>query len=97
MKQTIKTGQFVTINDDEFKKYGVSKGDLLYLAGDIIVVIREEDPYTLRRIFIAAFMNGDYVDQTKQPFIVDATRVTPVSEKEQARLTAMHEEANKGE
>lgn len=97
MKQIIKVGQFVTIKDDEFKKYGVSKGDLLYLAGDIIVTIREEDPYTLRRVFIAAFMDGDYVDQTKQPFTVDATRVTPVSKEEQERLFALHEEANKGE
>ena len=42
------------VQNDNLQEHGIGYKDIVYIAGDAIVQVSEEDPYALRRIFLAA-------------------------------------------
>lgn len=88
----VEVGNFVKLLDGSFGEYGVKKGDVVYLAGDAITAVSEKDPYALRRIFVAAYVNDGHIDIKRNPFTVDGKRLEPVSEAKQEKLDAIRME-----
>lgn len=82
----IEVGQFAVVQNDNLKDYGINHKDIVYIAGDAIVAVSEEDPYALRRILIAAKLNGDSIDAEGGGFTVDGKSLLPVDEFTQRRL-----------
>lgn len=89
----INVGNFATVNDNTFEQYEVPEGTLIYVAGDAVVAVSEEDPYALRRIFVGCYVKDDVVDITRGGFTIDGNRLTPVDEERQAELEAIHKAA----
>lgn len=80
------TGNFAVVQDDTFKEHGISQGDKVYIAGETLVRVTEEDPYEFRKIFLAAFLKGKHIDLERKPFTIDGKRLVPVDEVTQKRL-----------
>lgn len=87
----IEVGQFCRVMDSTYAEYGVKKNDVVYVAGDSIVAVDEKDPYALRRVFVAAWMQGDHVLVNKGGFTIDGKRLKPCSKAKQARLNTIKE------
>lgn len=87
----VEVGDFVKVLDGSFGEYGVKKGDIIYLAGDALIPADEKDPYALRRVFVAAFLEDGHIQVHVKPFIIDGKRLKPVSEAKQAELEAIKE------
>lgn len=54
----IETGMFVEVLTDEYKDYGIDSGDRLFVAGDGLVPVSEEDPYLYKRLMLCAKMDS---------------------------------------
>lgn len=75
----VKKGDFVTIIDNDFSEYGVEEGDELFIAGDFVTPLTEDDPYALRQIFIAAEVGEDgHVRINDGGFTVDGLRLKAI-------------------
>ena len=81
-KDIVSVGDFCTVESSKFAEYGVKRNDLIYVAGDMVVPVEEKDPYELRRIFIAAKMDGDSV-VASGGFTIDGLRLKKVSQLKQ--------------
>lgn len=92
MKKLIEVGQFCRVIDSTYVEYGVKKDDVVYIAGDSVVAVSEDDPYELRRVFVAAWMKGDHIDIEKGAFTIDGKRLKPCTKGKQARLDAIKDE-----
>ena len=88
----VEVGDFVTVQDSGFAEYGVRKNDLVYLAGDSIVSVSADDPYALRRIFIAAKTKDGHVLSEEKAFTIDGKRLKKVSKAKQEKLKAVMQE-----
>lgn len=88
----VEVGDFVTVQDSGFAEYGVRNKDLVYLAGDSIVAVSEEDPYALRRIFIAAKTKDGHVLSEEKAFTIDGKRLKKVSKVKQEKYKTLMEE-----
>lgn len=87
MSKEVKAGLFCEMMDGTFGQYGVKKGSLVYVAGDATIQTDpENDPYALRRIFLAAFLDDKHIDVSKKPFTIDGKRLKPVSAAKQNKL-----------
>lgn len=93
MKQKIvEVGNFVHVLDNSYSKYGVKKDDIIYLAGDAVVSVSEDDPYALRRIFIATtVVDGHIQAKDVKPFTIDGKRLRKVGKAKQEKLDAIKE------
>lgn len=91
MSKVIQVGMFCRVMNSLYAEYGVKKNDVVYIAGDSIVSVSEADPYALRRLFIAAWMNKDHVDVDKGGFTIDGKNLKPCSKGKQERLDAVKE------
>lgn len=87
----VEVGMFAKVKDTTLSEYGVKKDDIVYVAGDAIVNTTEKDPYALRRLFVAAFVEDNHIQHQKKPFMVDGKRLEPVSEGKQKKLDAVKE------
>ncbi|PZQ78028.1 hypothetical protein [Pseudomonas phage PPAY] len=85
-KKIVNVGDFVEVLDSSFVEHGVKKGDFIYIAGDSIVAVSEKDPYQLRRLFVAAFMEDGHILADRKPFLIDGKRCKPVSEAKQQKF-----------
>lgn len=88
-QKVVQVGMFCRVQDSNFAEHGVKKNDIVYIAGDSYVPISEDDPYSFRRIFVAAWMNGDVVDVNRGGFTIDGVRLKPVSKAKQEKLEAI--------
>lgn len=87
MSKEVKPGLFVEVLDGSFGEYGVKKGDLVYVAGETTIQTdAHNDPYALRKLFIAAFLKDKHLDLDKKPFMIDGKRLKPVSAAKQNKL-----------
>lgn len=91
----VETGMFCRVLNSSYAQYGVKKEDVVYLAGEGMVAVTEDDPYAFRKIFIAARMVGDVVDVEGGGFTIDGKSLKPCTKIKQERLTAIHEAAFK--
>ncbi len=89
--KVIEVGQFCRVLTSKHAEHGVKKGDVVYVAGDSIVAVSEEDPYELRRVFVAAWMNGDHIDVDRGAFTIDGNNLKACSKPKQERLDAIKE------
>lgn len=87
--EAIRVGTFCTLTTSDFaEKYGVKKGDVLYVAGDAITSVDEDDPYKLRRILLCALLDVDgNVLEGKGAITIDGLKLKPVSETKQNKLS----------
>ena len=92
MQKVVEVGNFCEVLDSSFAVYGVLKGDIVYLAGDTVVSVKAEDPYMLRRVFLATYLINGHIDTKRQPFIIDGKRLKPVSKGKQEKLDAIRQE-----
>lgn len=92
IKNMLKAGDFVEIKDNFLIEHSIKKGDTLYLAGDSIIPNDENDIYNMRRVFVAAQMDGEHVNIVKQPFMCDPKRLKKVCKAKQEKLNKIFEE-----
>lgn len=91
-RKIVEVGDFAVVQDSSFAGYGVRKGDIIYVAGDSVVAVDEGDPYSLRRLFVAAYTDDGHVQAERKPFMVDGKRLKPASKAKQEKLKAVMEE-----
>lgn len=89
MKKLIEVGMFAEVVDTRLFEHDIKKGDIIYVAGDTVVSVDEKDPYALRKIFIAAYVENGHILVHKKPFLVDAKRLAPVSKAKQEKFEAI--------
>lgn len=82
----IEVGKFAVVQNDNLIEHDIKDGDTVYVAGDAIVAVSEDDPYSLRRILVAAKMDGDSVNIDGGAFTIDGLSLKPVDELTQRRL-----------
>lgn len=86
MTDIIQVGNFVEVLNDNLADHEVLKGDILYIAGDAVVNVSEEDPYVLRRILVAARVKDDHINIADNAFTIDGLSLKAVDEFTQKRL-----------
>lgn len=91
-QEAIEVGMFAEVHDTKLFEYGVKKGDVVYIAGDAIINAKEDDPYALRRIFVAAYMKDGHIQVHEKPFTIDGKRLKPVSKSKQEKYEAIKHE-----
>lgn len=82
----LEVGQFAVVQNDNLQEYGINYKDVVYIAGDAIVSVDEEDPYAMRRILVAAKMDGDKIDIEGGAFTIEGNSLVAVDELTQRRL-----------
>jgi hypothetical protein len=92
--KVIQTGQFVVVQVSDFAaEYGVKKKDLLYIAGEGMYPVSEEDPYAYRRVLLCAKVDKDGSVLAEDGCItIDGLKLKPVTKPRQDRLYAKFEE-----
>ena len=93
----IETGMFATTKCSRYVDYGIQKGDLVYVAGEMMVAVTEKDPYSYRKLFVAAYTNEEHVDAQRKPLSIDGVNLKPVSKAKQKRLYQLFEDDHKKE
>ncbi len=96
-KQEIKTGMFCTVESSDFCEHGIKRGNLVYVYGEFMSRVSEEDPYSFRKIFVATKTQERRVVESEKPFTIDGTKLTPVKKAAQERLQKILEEDYKQE
>lgn len=96
-KQEIKTGMFCTVDTSDFCQYGVKRGNLVYVYGEFMSRVCEDDPYAFRKLFIATKTKERHVVDSNKPFTIDGSKLTPVKKAAQERLQKLLEEDYKQE
>lgn len=84
---------FAVMINDSLAEYGVKNGQLIYLAGNVLVPVAE-DSYDYRMKFLGAFVIDDHItvnDDIKM-FYVDPDNFAMMSNEENARLSAIRDE-----
>lgn len=95
--RVVSTGSFARVRDNSHEEYGVSKGDLVYVAGEGIVSTSEKDPYALRKIFIVAKVKDKHILVNEKALTIDGLRLYLVPDKEQIELEEIKKEDFKEE
>lgn len=85
-KKTIETGMFCTVETSDYCQYGVKRGNLVYIYGEFMSALSEEDPYAFRKIFLATKTAERHVVESEKPFTVDGKNLKPVKKAAQERL-----------
>ena len=93
----IEVGMFATVRNSTYVDFGIQKGDLIYVAGEMMIPVGEQDPYLHRKIFVAAYTEDEHVDSERKPISMDGTSLKAVSKNKQKRLYDMMEEDFKKE
>lgn len=84
----VEVGNFCTVKCSRYVEYGIKKGALVYIAGEIMTVIDESDPYIYRKLFVAAFMEDGHVKAEEKPLSMDGNNLKPVGKVRQKKLYA---------
>lgn len=92
MKDVIVTGTFCTVDSSDYCEYGVKRNDLIYVYGDFMSHVSEDDPYLFRKLFIAALVEDGHVVEHNKPFTISGDNLKPVSKAKQEKLEATLEE-----
>lgn len=85
----VEVGTFCTVETSKYAEHGVQRGDVVYLAGEFDTPV---DEYTVRKLFIAAWMEDGEVLGEKGGFTVDPYKLKPVSVSKQKKLKKAFEE-----
>lgn len=90
----LQVGQFCKLLTSDYAyEYGIKKGDYLYVAGDGVVNVGEEDPYQLRRILVCAKVcSGGHIDITTGGITIDGLKLGAVSDAKQKKLHSIYEQ-----
>lgn len=93
----IETGQFCTVESSRYVGYGIKRGEVVYLAGDMMVPVEEKDPYAYRKLFVAAYTDDGHVKAERKPISIDAINLKPVGSAKQEELKQLMEDDFKQE
>lgn len=88
----VEVGQFCTVKCSRYVEYDIKKGDLIYVAGEMMTAVKEEDPYLYRKIFVAAYVNEEHVDAERKPISIDGINLKPVGKVRQKKLYGIFED-----
>lgn len=87
----VEVSKFYYVKCSRYVEYGIKKGDLVYIAGEMMSAVDEKDPYLYRKLFLAAFMEGGHVKADVKPITIDGANLRNVSESQQKKLYAQLE------
>jgi hypothetical protein len=90
----VEVGLFCTVKCSRYIEYGLQKGDVVYIAGDMMVRTEENDPYAYRKLFVAARTEDGVVDVNGKGLSIDGSNLKPVSKNKQKQLYEAFEKAN---
>jgi hypothetical protein len=79
-------GQFALIEGNDIAADGLPEGTIVYLAGETLIREVENDPYLLRRAFLAAKVVEYHIQVEDKPFLITNKNLAPVEEFELAAL-----------
>lgn len=90
--KTITTGMFCTVETSDYCEHGIKRGNLVYVYGDFMSPISEEDPYAFRKLFLATLTKERHVVDNSIKFTVDGKNLKPVKATAQERLQKLLEQ-----
>lgn len=94
----IEVGMFCEITSDAYTKYCINKGSKVYVAGNIYARISEEDPYSMREVFICARMDEEgRVLINGGGITVDGLNLKQVSEEDKVKYEAIFKQTFGGD
>lgn len=79
-------GQFALIEGHDLTADGLPEGTIVYLAGETLIREVENDPYLLRRAFLAAKVTDYHIQVKDKPFLITNKNLTNVEDFELAAL-----------
>jgi hypothetical protein len=82
---------FTIIKSSRYVEYGLQKGDIVYIAGEMMTALTEKDPYLYRKLFIAAPVLEGHVQAEDKPLSMDGINLKAVSKSKQKKLYAQFE------
>ncbi|SPF82114.1 hypothetical protein [Pseudomonas phage GP100] len=85
-----KAGQFALIEGEGLAKDGLPGGTIVYLAGETLLRESEDDPYLLRRAFLAAKVVDYHIQVEDKPFLITNKNLAPVEDFELAALEEVY-------
>lgn len=85
---------FVTVNTDKFENEegGIKKGDIVFVAGNKVLPISEDDPYTQRIFIYVQPVVNDYIDMEGGFYLLDPIHLSNLSKEENKRLVELAQE-----
>ena len=91
-KPEIKTGMFCTVETSDYCEHGVKRGNLVYVYGEFMSRLSQEDPYAFRKLFLATKTQERHVVDSNKPFTIDGANLKPVKKAAQERLQKILED-----
>lgn len=91
-KHEVVVGDFYQIVNNKHKKFGVTLGDYVYIAGSSYVQEDERDPHNFRKKFVVAKTDNSGHVILDQGFLLDAKSLGIIPSYEQERLKNVYKE-----
>ena len=91
-KVEIKTGMFCTVETSDYCKYGVKRGNLIYVYGEFMSRLDKDDPYAFRKLFLGVKTRERHVTEFEKPFTIDGANLKSVKKTAQERLEKLLED-----
>lgn len=90
----VNVSDFVTVEVEGYEEWGGSKGEIVYLAGDLLARVGPEDPYLLRQTFLAIPCDPTTgsIKFNSKPFTISGDSVLKVEDDQQAELEAIRDD-----
>lgn len=85
----IAVSTFCKVVSAEYAEWDLNEGDEVYLCGDGYVPESEDDPYLVRKFYVAAFMKDDHVQVNEKPLMVMGNHLELLEEGRQNELKAI--------
>lgn len=85
----ILSGMFCTVESSDYCKYGIKRGNLVYVYGDFMSALSKDDPYAFRKLFLATKVVDRHVVDEAVKFTIDGKNLKPVKKAAQERLEAI--------
>ena len=85
----VKVGDFCTVIKDHYNKYGIGVFTTVFVAGECVIPLSEEDPYVMRKLFLVGPVVDDHVTKGVKPVMMNGLNLDPMDELEIERLTAI--------
>lgn len=83
---------FCTVESSDYCQYGIKRGNLVYVYGDFMSALSEEDPYAFRKLFLATLTKERHVVDGTPKITIDGKNLKPVKPNAQQRLQKILEE-----
>lgn len=89
--EALETGNFAMVANSSLVKDGLEEFSIVFLVGEGLLPESEEDPYLLRRYFLAAPVVDNHIKVDAAPFLINPKDFIKVSEETETILQAQYE------